>query len=168
MDMSIWKDVDVLRDEISKSYRHLAFDDYSTCPPSLPMVETCMPLPHVLSFLWLQSCRLSVCVPPFSSLVHLSAPSVTTSGTARRPAKSLTNLLTRLSATPSRTLATISALTLAPRAACYSHPITQFLNTSGSTKKKKHNISGVEHYGQGLHDTEDKLSDSDDVTEGSA
>lgn len=35
-------------------------------------------------------------------------------------------------------------------------------------KKKKHNISGVEHYGQGLHDTEDKLSDSDDVTEGSA
>lgn len=51
MDMSIWKDVDVLRDEISKSYRHLAFDDYSTCPPSLPMVETCMPLPHVLSFL---------------------------------------------------------------------------------------------------------------------
>lgn len=34
--------------------------------------------------------------------------------------------------------------------------------------KKKHNISGVEHYGQGPHDTEDELSDSDDVTEGSA
>ena len=26
MDMSIWKDVDVLRDDISKSYRHVAFE----------------------------------------------------------------------------------------------------------------------------------------------
>ncbi|KAL2033057.1 hypothetical protein VTO58DRAFT_106229 [Aureobasidium pullulans] len=36
------------------------------------------------------------------------------------------------------------------------------------TNKKKHNISGVEHYSQGLYGAKDQLSDSDDVTEGSA